>query len=192
MEVKPRALGAPATLAACALLAACGGAAPRSSEQAGKEASSEQKAEADTAAFARCLREHGVNAETPHTGNGRAAPVRIHVSGAGNENPALQTAQTKCRKFQPDAGPLSGPPPDAQTLDKLVMIARCMRAHGISEFPDPTTARPSLSSLSPGKYREITNYDGAILLFPRTIDMEAPAYRRDLAACGAPPLGLPH
>jgi hypothetical protein len=67
-----------------------------------------------------------------------------------------------------------------------------MREHGIVEFPDPTTAPHSRSSLDPKKYGVITNYDGAILLFPRTLDMEAPAYRQALAACGAPPLGLPH
>ena len=39
---------------------------------------------------------------------------------------------------------------------------------------------------------EITDFDGAILLFPSTINLYSPAYRQALAACGAPPLGLPH
>jgi hypothetical protein len=39
---------------------------------------------------------------------------------------------------------------------------------------------------------EITDYDGAILVFPSAINMQAPAYRRALIACGAPPLGLRH
>ncbi len=63
-----------------------------------------------------------------------------------------------------------------------------MRQHGVPQFPDPRTSVPS----NPVGIREITDFDGAILLFPGTIDIQAPAYRRALAACGAPPLGLPH
>jgi hypothetical protein len=45
---------------------------------------------------------------------------------------------------------------------------------------------------NPSGYQEITNFDGAILLFPRTINLQSPAYKQALTACGAPPLGLPH
>jgi hypothetical protein len=38
----------------------------------------------------------------------------------------------------------------------------------------------------------ITDFDGAILLFPTTLNLQAPAYREALTACAAPPLGLPH
>ncbi len=34
-------------------------------------------------------------------------------------------------------------------------------------------------------YGVITDYDGAILLFPSTIDMQSPAYTQAVAACGA-------
>ena len=73
-------------------------------------------------------------------------------------------------------------------MTKLVKIAACMRVHGISQFPDPRTSVPP----DPAGYQEITDFDGAILLFPTTIDIEAPAYRQALTACGAPPLGLRH
>jgi hypothetical protein len=132
------------------------------------------------------MRDHGVAVET--NVNGRGAVV---VGGANPESPAFQKAQSTCKTLLPNLGlPGEGPPASAQTFDRLVKIARCMRRHGVSEFPDPTTTRPS--RLDPRKYRELTNYDGAILLFPRTIDLEAPAYREALTACGAPPLGLPH
>ena len=68
-------------------------------------------------------------------------------------------------------------------------IAVCMRQHGVPQFPDPRTSMPS--NLDPGESGEITDFDGAILLFPATINMQAPAYRQALTACGAPPLGLP-
>jgi hypothetical protein len=135
------------------------------------------------------MRENGIDVEAK-AGNGHGAEV-IGGAGANPESPAFRKAQAKCKKLLPGIGlPGEGPPPSPQTLDKLFKIARCMRQHGISEFPDPTTTRPS--HLDPVKYREMTDYDGAILLFPATIDMQAPAYRQALTACGAPPLGLPH
>ena len=94
-------------------------------------------------------------------------------------------------KLAQPGGPGSGPPPSDQTLAKLVRIARCMRQHGISDFPDPRTSAPAPASFPPG-IAEMANFDGAVLLFPQTLNMQAPAYRQALAACDAPPLGLPH
>ena len=84
--------------------------------------------------------------------------------------------------------PRLDPHPSGQTPAKLLKIAECMRQHGISQFPDPRTSVPS----NPAGYREVTDFDGAILLFPSTLDMQSPAYKQDLAVCGAPPLGLQH
>ena len=67
-------------------------------------------------------------------------------------------------------------------------IAQCMRQHGISQFRDPQTSVPS----NPAGIDDITDFDGAILLFPATLNLQAPAHKHALAACGAPPLGLPH
>jgi len=75
-------------------------------------------------------------------------------------------------------------------LTKLLRIAVCMRQHGVSQFPDPRTSVPRDPLAADDA--EITDFDGAILLFPSTIDMQAPAYKQALTACGAPPLGLPH
>ena len=63
-----------------------------------------------------------------------------------------------------------------------------MRQHGIPQFPDPRTSVPS----NVAGIDEITDFDGVILLFPATFNLQAPAYKQALAACGAPPLGLPH
>ncbi len=63
-----------------------------------------------------------------------------------------------------------------------------MRQHGISQFPDPRTSVPvNLAGIT-----DITDFDGVILLYPATFNLQAPAYKQALAACGAPPLGLPH
>jgi hypothetical protein len=141
-------------------------------------------------AFARCMRASGVpNFPDPTAGQG---PV-FNTTGVNGGAPAVSKALAKCKKFLPSGG-LPGPGstthPSPQTLAKLLRIARCMRQHGISQFPDPTTTVPS--SPSAAGIREVTDFDGAILLFPSTIDMQAPAYKQALTACGAPPLGLPH
>jgi hypothetical protein len=118
-------------------------------------------------------------------------PVFAVPRGANPAAPAFREAQAKCQKvLGVGGGPGSGPPASARTMAKLVRIAVCMRAHGISEFPDP---RPSMPAhIDPGAYQVITDYDGAILLFPVTLGIGSPAYREALTACGAPPLGLPH
>ena len=115
-------------------------------------------------------------------------------SGANPGSPVFRAAQAKCQKILSGGGGLPVPggrtDPTSQTLTKLLRIAVCMRQHGISQFPDPRTTVPS-DPLSLG-IREISDFDGAILLFPQTLNMQAPAYRQALTACGAPPLGLPH
>ena len=139
-------------------------------------------------AFSECMRSNGVpNFPDPKPGGGFEFPA----GGGKSGSPAFRSAQAKCQKLLPGGGPpVPGTTthPSAQTLAKLVRIAACMRAHGISQFPDPRTSVPS----DPAGYQEITDFDGAILLFPSTINLQSPAYRQDLAACGAPPLGLQH
>ncbi|MGO9960380.1 MAG: hypothetical protein ACLP50_31130 [Solirubrobacteraceae bacterium] len=139
-------------------------------------------------AFANCMRANGVpNFPDPQPGGGELFEI---PAGANPAAPAFRAAHAKCQKLMPNGGaPGSGPPPSDQTLAKLPRIAVCMRQHSISDFPDPRTSAPA--SLPPG-IAEITNFDGAVLLFPQTLNTQAPAYRHALTACGAPPLGLPH
>jgi hypothetical protein len=118
----------------------------------------------------------------------------FQANGAVNLNsPAFQTAQAKCRNLLPGGGPpVPGTQthPSAQTMAKLLRIAECMHQHRVPDFPDPRTSVPAnVGSGGPGV---ITNFDGAILLFPSTLNLQAPAYRQALTACGAPPLGLAH
>jgi hypothetical protein len=140
--------------------------------------------------FSECMRANGVtNFPDPQPGGNFEIP-----NGANPGSPVFRSAQAKCQKILSAGG---GPPapgertdPTSQTLTKLLRIAVCMRQHGISQFPDPRTSVPS-DPLSLG-IAEISDFDGAILLFPQSLNMQAPAYRQALTACGAPPLGLPH
>ena len=58
-----------------------------------------------------------------------------------------------------------------------------MRASGVSNFPDPRATRPA--SLTLGQYSVITNYEGAWILFPASINMQSPAWIHAAAACGS-------
>ena len=138
-------------------------------------------------AFARCMRANGVpNFPDPLPGRGLQFSVNPDA-------PAVRSAHAKCQKLLPGGGP-PGPGshthPSEGTLVKLTRIAQCMRHHGVPQFPDPRTSVPA--NAGQGQYQEITDFDGAILLFPPTINLQAPAYRQALHACGAKPLGLPH
>jgi hypothetical protein len=117
--------------------------------------------------------------------------LRLNTTGINQNTPAFHAAQAACQKLIPGGGVVgNGAPPSDATLTKLRTIAQCMRRHGIPQFPDPRPTRPANIEL--GQYSVITDFDGAFLLFPAAVNLEAPAYKQALAACHAPPLGLPH
>jgi hypothetical protein len=185
-----------ATLISGVFAAACGGSASTSNAAGGGGSSTHGKSTGggtssstgDTPlAFAKCMRANGVpNFPDPSSGHGAI----FSTAGINPSSPAFKAARAKCQKLTGSGppGPGSSTHPSAQTLSKLVRIAQCMRQHRVPQFPDPRTSVPS----NPAGIQEITDFDGAILLFPTTMNLQAPAYRRALTACGAPPLGLPH
>lgn len=107
------------------------------------------------------------------------------MNGLDRSSPAFKAARTKCQKLLPPGGPPrpgTQTHPSAQTLAKLVGIADCMRQHGVPDFPDPRTSVPE--NPFPSGDGVITDYDGAILLFPSTLNVQSPAYSQAVAACG--------
>jgi hypothetical protein len=130
-------------------------------------------------AFARCMRSNGVPNFPDPNGSG-GFPVR---GGFDPQSPAVNAGRAKCRQLLPP-GPGSGPPPSRQTLAKFLKIARCMRQRGVSDFPDPRTSAPP-DPFGSG-IAELSNIEGVILLFPRTIDQQSAAFTRAAAACAFP------
>lgn len=122
------------------------------------------------------MRTHGVPAfPDPAPGGG------IHLnpsSGINPASPSFQSAQANCRKLLPGGGP----PQHASEQDKLAMlkISECMRSHGITGFPDPTTGPPP----SPNGNSEVIDRGGVILAIPSTIDSQSPKFKHAAAACG--------
>ncbi len=126
----PRVLALPAVLAAGSLLVACGGSDPPSNA-AGGESAQEQKAETKLADFARCMREHGVNAETA-AGPGGGHGIKISPGRAGAGPAAFEAAQKACARYRPEPKHVNLSPQQKVELEERVQkFARCMREHGI-------------------------------------------------------------
>jgi len=160
---------------ACALaISACG-----SSSKPKKTASSS----GDFLAFSQCMRSHGVpNFPDPGSGGG----ISINSSSGINPfSPAFKAAQSQCQKLLPGGGPPKGPP-SKQAVQAMLAVSKCMRAHGVSGFPDPTTTPPTNVGAAGVALAEGRN--GVFLVVPSTIDVASPAFQSAASAChfGAP------
>jgi hypothetical protein len=156
----PRRAGALAAVAGIAVLAtACSGgsSAPTTGSTGGS--TTYQKA----LAFAHCMRSNGVpdfpdpNSSGGFTFNGS--------NGGGHPNtggPAKGAALNDCRHLDPNGGTVT-PAEQQQFLTQALRFTRCMRAHGLPNFPDPTTV-------------------GQIRL-PSGIDKRSPQLQSALRAC---------
>jgi len=124
-----------------ALLAACGGSkkppAPSSngSHNSGTNAAYRYSA---------CMRTHGVsNFQDPQVStNGNQVKVAIHVDPAITGSPSFKSAQTACGHLLPGGGPTGAGSSQAQMHVRaaaMLAFAKCMRQHGFSKFPDPTS-----------------------------------------------------
>jgi hypothetical protein len=106
------------------LAAACGG---RPSAPSGPASS-------QAVAFSRCMRSHGVPAFPDPAG--AAGVPKITPPQVGVSDARFQTAQRACA---PLLQPAQAQEP--QVMTGLLAFARCMRAHGIPNWPDPSIDR---------------------------------------------------
>jgi hypothetical protein len=115
---------AAATAAAALGLLACGGSGNAPARAAASEKAAEQSAEVKFQDFARCLREHGIQAEAQTHG--------LKVNG-GSEA-AMKAAEAACARLRPaeQKGPnrMSAQEKVAQE-ESLRAFAKCMREHGV-------------------------------------------------------------
>ncbi len=99
-------------------------------------------------AFARCMRASGVPNFPDPGSNGRGGILiqqrdragsgpSMTVNGVSVSAPAFQSAMRTCRKYLPNGGK----PTVAQSAKlraSALAMSKCMRAHGVPNFPDPT------------------------------------------------------
>jgi len=153
-------LAAPAVIGLALATAACGSGSPKvaslgttttavpTTAAAGGGASSNGGALPE---YAICMRSHGVlsfpePASLAAPGAIRAFKGQIAQSvGSLASSPRFQAAQRACAKYY---GPptTSSPQVTPQEMRKLLAVSRCMRAHGVPNFPDPN---PSTGDINP-------------------------------------------
>jgi hypothetical protein len=167
-------------LAAAVGVAACGSSDPSTTTGA---ASSGTGKDASGVAFASCIRAHGVPNFPDPTGNGQGG-VQIQqsqrsgsgpsteVNGVPVNGPAFQAAMSDCRHYLPNGGV----PTAAQTAAmkaKAFAMSRCMRSHGVPNFPDP-------------KFQTGPNGGGVgIQIGGPGLDPQSPAFQAAQKACGS-------
>jgi hypothetical protein len=126
-----------ATASLALLAAACGG-SPSSGSSTGSGGASTAGGTTTSSqllAFARCVRSHGVANYPDPDSSGKlptATPQQLGVSSS-----QYQTAESACQHLLPNG---DGGPTQAQVQqyrNSLLPYARCMRAHGVPNFPDP-------------------------------------------------------
>ncbi len=109
-------------------------------------------------AFRRCLRAHGV-------------PMH-HGSGINPSSPSFKSARA-CAKLLPGF---------AHAKTQMLKIAKCMREHGTSGFPDPTLSIPASANRA-----RVVARAGVILAIPSSINLRSPTSKHAAAVCGFPP-----
>jgi hypothetical protein len=124
---------AAALLAAAGLgLAACGGGEDPATTNADR---AREVREAELA-FARCMREHGVDMPDPSADE---RGLRRIGPRSGTSESKFKEAEQACRKHLEGIDPPELSDEQREEFRKAALAhARCMRENGIPEFPDPT------------------------------------------------------
>jgi hypothetical protein len=152
-------------------LAACGAAKSPSVASLGTTTSPSSSSTAGTPVrkggsflkFANCMRAHGAQVQVGAQGRG------ISITGGDPSSPQFKAAQTACQKYLPGGGPKPlTPAQQAKVLKQLVKLAKCMRAHGVSDFPDPSV-----------------NSGGVGFGIGKPSDANTPQFEQAAKACGA-------
>ena len=161
-----RLLIAPALIGLALAAAACGGGSPKASvarlgtttttaAPAGAAASNSPSSSGDPLKYSTCMRSHGVpNFPDPGASD---SVIRSFKSSGIFSSATFMAASRACAKY--NGGHLPTTPTtrviSAHEMEKLLAVSRCMRSHGVPNFPDPNPitgdmARPAgISANSP-------------------------------------------
>jgi hypothetical protein len=146
-----RPLGAAALIATIGLISACGSAGPASNGTAASAAGNTGSAgnggnpksaqRGKAVKFARCMRANGVSAFPDPGASGQFTIDQVaNGSSVDTSAPAFTQALSACKHLEP-AGFTGGTRSAAQQSAAL-RFAQCVRAHGVTDFPDPINGQP--------------------------------------------------
>jgi hypothetical protein len=84
-----------------------------------------------------CMRREGVEVADPVPGEPPGNVIRHELDERGKgRDLKFQDALEKCSRYLPQIS-TSSAPPDVETIAKRREFAKCMREHGLPDFPDP-------------------------------------------------------
>jgi hypothetical protein len=122
-------------------------------------------------AFARCMRSHGIHNWPDPNSDGQFNKVDTTLQKLGVLQPQLQTAEKACQYLDPNDGQ-SEQADDQKMMNAMLRFARCVRAHGVKNWPDPVAESDPGEPGTPG--------------FPRNmpdIDQNAPKVKSAIKTC---------
>jgi hypothetical protein len=126
-----------ALIAMVVLISACGSSAPAGTSSANNTAANAQQA----VKFAKCMRRNGIsNFPDPGASGKLTIDAIANGSSLDTSSPAFNQAMTACKELEP-AG-FTGGKRTSQQQDAALKFARCIRANGVSDFPDPVNGEP--------------------------------------------------
>jgi hypothetical protein len=91
---------------------------------------------AEQLAYSECMRAHGVSNFPDPDSQGR-----IVYQGTQGDSATFQHAQSACASKQPKPTAAQ----QAQAMAAALRISECMRAHGIKDYPDPSSSGGRIS-----------------------------------------------
>lgn len=94
--------------------------------------SSTGTAKADPLAYSKCMRAHGLSDFPDPDANGG---LQLGRGDLDPRSPTFQAAERACKSLDPKGNESSAE--RAQNRAAWLNYAQCMRAHGLSDFPDP-------------------------------------------------------
>jgi hypothetical protein len=134
-------LGALVLIAMVVLISACGSSAPAGTGT-GSSGGNNTAANAQKAVkFAECMRSNGVS-EFPDPGTSGKLTIDGIVNGSSLDpnTPAFKQAISACKHLEP-AG-FMGSKRSPRQMDASLKFAQCIRANGVTDFPDPANGQP--------------------------------------------------
>ncbi len=183
-------------LAACSsavALAACGGSSkPGNSNPSSSSSGAPSSFARSQLAAAKCIRSHGVPDLPDPTFGAGGAQVNLQMPADLGSSPAFLRAQKTCAKLGLElaGNAASQVKPTAAEMSQWLAIARCMRSHGVPNFPDPAATMPPDPATYPARYSAAFNDNGVDWAIPKSIDLQAPAVKQAASACGPNAVGL--
>ena len=134
-------LAAPALIAMVGLISACGSNGPAGSST-GSSGGNNTAANAQKAVkFAECMRNNGVS-KFPDPGASGTFTIDEIANGSSldTSSPTFTQAISACRDLEP-AG-FTGGTRSPQQQSAALKFAQCIRANGVTDFPDPAPGQP--------------------------------------------------